>query len=166
MDRLINDPNQEQILITGLTSIGVTPKFQQEIITRWHASSRPSIRKFAPYFTHVLSVDLVFLFGIGADLIGRGRPSLKIDIAYLYYLPFCMVFTSNDHLHKSLTPLFLRPNQSFVSGKELKADLGKLDAHMTLSARAKTRCIFLHSPPRHFLFPHGFGINICLRLER
>ncbi|MEK7478699.1 MAG: hypothetical protein AAB626_02120 [Patescibacteria group bacterium] len=155
VDRLINDPNQEQILITGLTSIGVTPKFQQEIITRWHASSRPSIRKFAPYFTHVLSVDLVFLFGIGADLIGRGRPSHKIDIAYLYYLPFCMVFTSNDHLHKSLTPLFLRPNQSFVSGKELKADLGKLDAHYdALPQETKTRGVyfFAHSPPHDTSF--------------
>jgi len=150
VDRLIDDPNQEQILITGLASIGVSPKFQQEIIARWRASGCPSIRKFAPYFTHVLSVDLFFLFGIGADLIGRGRPSHKIDVAYLYYLPFCMVFTSNDRLHKALVPLFLRSNQSFIPGEELKEDLGKLDTRYdSLPQETKARGVyfFAHSPP-------------------
>ena len=155
VDRFIDNPNQEQILATGLASIGVTPKFQQEIIDRWRVSGRPSIREFAPYFTHVLSVDLVFLFGIGADLIGRGRPSHKIDVAYLYYLPFCMVFTSNDNLHKSLVPLFLRDNQSFVSGEELKEDLKKLDAlYDALPQETKERgvYVFAHSPPHDTSF--------------
>ncbi|MFH1462518.1 MAG: hypothetical protein ABIG08_02420, partial [bacterium] len=149
-DRFIDDPNQEQVLITGLTSIGVSPKFQQEIITRWRVLGRPSIRKFAPYFTHILIVDLVFLFGIGADLIGRGRPSHKIDVAYLYYLPFCRVFTSNDKLHKALAPLFLRSNQSFVAGEELKKDLGKLDTYYdALPQETKSRGVyfFAYSPP-------------------
>ena len=149
-DKFIDNPNQEQVLITGLTSIGVTTKFQQEIVTRWQSAGKPSIRKFAPYFTHVISVDLVFMFGIGADLIGRGRPSHKIDVAYLYYLPFCKIFTSNDKLHKALAPLFLTPNQSFISGEELKEDLKKLDAHYdTLPEETKVRgvYVFAHSPP-------------------
>lgn len=155
VDRFIDDPNQEQILITGLASIGTTPKFQQEIVARWNASGRPHIRRFAPYFTYVLSVDLVFLFGIGAGLIGRGRPSHKIDVAYLYYLPFCMVFTSNDHLHKSLVPLFLRTNQSFVAGEELKADLAKLDTHydaLPQETKARGVYVFAHSPPHDTSF--------------
>lgn len=154
-DKFIDDPDQQQILITGLASIGVTPKFQQEIVSRWYAVGKPSIREFAPYFTHVLSVDLVFLFGIGTDLIGRGRPSHKVDIAYLYYLPFCMVFTSNDRLHKSLAPLFMRPDQSFVSGEDLKADFVKLDAHYdTLPPEDKARGVysFAHSPPQDASF--------------
>ena len=149
-DKFIDNPDQEKILITGLAFIGVTPKFQQEIITRWQSAGKPSIRKFAPYFTHVISVDLVFMFGIGADLIGRGRPSHKIDVAYLYYLPFCKIFTSNDKLHKALAPLFLMPNQSFISGEELKEDLKKLDAHYdTLPEETKVRgvYVFAHSPP-------------------
>ena len=150
VDRFIEGANQEQILATGLALIGVSQNFQQEIIARWRALGRPSVRKFSPYFTHVLSVDLVFLFGIGADLIGRGRPSHKIDIAYLYYLPFCMVFTSNDRLHKALAPLFLRSNQSFIPGEELKEDLGKLDAHFdSLPSEIKARGVyaFANSPP-------------------
>lgn len=155
VDRFIDGPNQEHVLVAGLASIGIIPKFQQEIIARWRATNSPPIRKFAPYFTHILSVDLVFSFGIGADLIGRERPSNKIDVAYLYYLPFCMVFTSNDHLHKSLAPLFLRPNQSFVIGEKLKADLGKLNTlYDTLPLEIKTRgvYVFAHSPPHDMSF--------------
>lgn len=91
-------------------------------------SAQP-LREFAPYFAHVFSVDLFFYLAIAADLIGRGRPSHKIDLAYLYYLPFCMVFTSNDKLHADVVPFFLRPNQTFVPGTDLKADLARLDKH-------------------------------------
>jgi hypothetical protein len=44
-------------------------------------------------------------------------------------LPFCQIFTSRDKLHRRTVPLFLRNDQSFVDGDELKADLAKLDAH-------------------------------------
>lgn len=57
------------------------------------------------------------------------RPSNKVDIAYLYYLPFCTVFTSNDRLHKNLAPLFLHSMQNFISGDEMKTDLARLNVH-------------------------------------
>lgn len=149
-DKIIDSPDQEQILLMGLSYLGATPKFQEEIVVRWYKEGRPSIRKFAPYFAHVITVDLVFQLGIGADLIGRGRPSHRVDISYLYYLPFCMVFSSNDKLHKALAPLFLRANQSFVIGEELKEDFKKLDAlYDALPPETKARgvYVFAHSPP-------------------
>ena len=151
VDKVIDGPEQEQVLVTGLASIGVAPKFLEEIIARWRVAGQPPIRQFAPYFTYVLSVDLFFMFGIGSDLIGRGRPSHKIDVAYLYYLPFCMVFTSNDKLHKALVPIFLRSNQSFISGEELKSDLKKLDAHFdAIPPEAKERGVYAFAPaPPH-----------------
>jgi hypothetical protein len=127
VDFYINGPDQETVLVFGLTLIGVSLSAQDEILARWRAQGKTPIHEFAPYFTHVYSVDLFFNFGVAADLIGRNRPSNKIDIAYLYYLPFCMVFTSNDHLHAKIVPFFLRENQTFISGRDLKADLGKLD---------------------------------------
>jgi hypothetical protein len=66
---------------------------------------------------------------MAASQIGSQRSSNKADIAYLYYLPFCMVFTSRDNLLVRITPLFLRPDQSFVHGDDLKSDLKKLDLH-------------------------------------
>jgi len=129
VDFHIDGPDQEKILIFGLSLLGIPPHSQIQTIAKWNDFGKPKIRQFAPYFTHVLSVDLFFYLAIAADLIGRGRPSHKIDLAYLYYLPFCMVFTSNDKLHSDLVPFFLRDNQTFVSGRELKIDLAQLDKH-------------------------------------
>ena len=46
------------------------------------------------------------------------------NIAYLYYLPFSMGFTSHDRLHARTAPLFINPEkQVFIPGGDLKADL-------------------------------------------
>jgi hypothetical protein len=92
-----------------------------------------------PYFRHIYLIDLFFNLAIAADVISRDRPSNKIDLAYLYYLPFCQIFTSKDKLHRRTVPLFLRDDQSFVDGDELKADLAKLDAqYSALSEEVRT----------------------------
>ena len=116
VDFHIASPDQERLLLFGLSLIGVSPQFQAEIIKRWRNNGKPKIKDFAPYFTHVFSVDFFFNLAIASDLISRGRPSHRIDLAYLYYLPFCMVFTSNDNFHADIVPFFLRDNQSFVTG--------------------------------------------------
>jgi len=51
------------------------------------------------------------------------RASNVIDLQYLYYLPFCHVFTSGDKFHKQVAPLFMQQNQLFVDPAKLKADL-------------------------------------------
>src|SRR5206468_400309 len=97
--------NQEHVLIFGLSLLGAASEFQKDVLDRWRKAGKPPISSFAPYFRHIVSVDLFFNLAIAADLIGRGRPSHKIDVAYLYYLPFCMVFTSRDRLHEAIVPL-------------------------------------------------------------
>ena len=149
-DFYVSNPDQERLLIFGLTLMGVLPDAQEEVIKRWKLANRPPLKEFAPYFMHIFAVDLFFYLAIAADLIGRGRPSHKIDLAYLYYLPFCKIFTSNDKLHEAIAPYFLRSNQSFVSGKDLKADLAQLDAHFSaLPEEIKERGVmsFAHYPP-------------------
>ncbi len=128
-DLCINNLDREAVLIFGLSLIGVSQESRIVILERYNVAGKPPLYEFAPYFTYVFSVDLFFYLGIAAGLIGRGRPSHKIDLAYLYYLPFCMIFTSNDKLHSSIVPFFLRKNQSYVLGTELKKDLAKLDAY-------------------------------------
>jgi hypothetical protein len=116
-------------LLFGMSMLGVVQEAQKLVMTRWNAAGRPPLKTFAPYFRHIYLVDLFFNLAIAADIISRERPSNKIDLAYLYYLPFCNIFTSRDKLHRRTVPLFLRNDQSFVDGDELKADLQKLDAH-------------------------------------
>jgi hypothetical protein len=122
----------------------------RRILERWEYHGRPPVKEFAPYTAHVMTVDLFFSLALGADLIGRERPSNKIDIAYLYYLPFCMVFTSRDRLHERTSQLFMDDGQVFVRGDDLKADLAKLDAHYSLLPdEEKLRGVmsFAHYPP-------------------
>ncbi len=120
------------------------------VIDRWESRGAPPITTYAPFTAHILLVDLFFCLSVGADLIGRERQTNKIDIAYLYYLPFCMVFTSRDKIHERTAPLFLQSDQVFVRGGDLKADLAKLDAHYSqLSDEEKLKGVmsFAHYPP-------------------
>jgi hypothetical protein len=71
-------------------------------------------------------VELFFQIALGADLIGTARVSNRTDIGYLFYTPFCHVFVSSDNLHRRCAPHFLRPDQSFAWGLDLKADLNRL----------------------------------------
>jgi hypothetical protein len=91
------------------------------------AEGKSRIPDFLPFAVHILSVDLFFYLGIAADLIARGRASHRADIAYLYYLPFCSIFTSADKLHKGIAPLFMRDHQMFLPGEQLKEEMKKLN---------------------------------------
>jgi len=116
-----------------IIAFAIPVQLHDEIVDRWKRSGSPPIRTFAPYFRHMLGVDLFFSLAVASDQISRVRPKgkadNKVDIAYLYYLPFCHVFVSADNLHKRVVPLFLRPDQTFVDAADLKADLQKLDAY-------------------------------------
>jgi hypothetical protein len=132
-DANIDRTDQGAGLQFGMSLIGIPTHSQQEVMARWQAVGKPPIREFAPYFRYVYSVDLFFYLAIAADLISRVRPlgkaDNKVDLAYLYYLPFCKVFTSGDNLHERMVPLFMRENQRFIKAPELKADLRKLDEY-------------------------------------
>lgn len=112
----------------------------KRIRQRWKSTGHPPLSRFAPYAAHVLTVSIFFDIGLGASLISSERASHQVDIAYLYYLPFCHAFASTDKLHRTVAPLFLRDDQRFVWGGDLKTDLGHLNAHfLTLPAEVRAR---------------------------
>ncbi len=125
------DPGKSFIL--GLALLGFSQTAAKEILDRWKAAGSPALAKFCPYFVYMFSVELFYYLAVGADLISTVRPvnkaDNKVDLAYLYYLPFCMIFVSNDKLHERIVPMFLRDDQSFVNGQALKADLAAVDKH-------------------------------------
>lgn len=104
-------------------------QFERTILEKWSAAGYPPFSVYAPFAAHVLTVEIFFQIALGAHLISTERPSNRVDIAYLFYLPFCMLFVSTDKLHRRCAPLFLRSNQDFVWGDELKADLKQLNEH-------------------------------------
>lgn len=144
------DGSRYATLKSAFESLSVEERERQEILARWKKLGGPYLEAFAPYTNYVMTVDTFFNFAVGADLISRDRPSNKIDLAYLYYLPFCMIFASNDKLHERTAKCFLRSDQLFLKGEELKADLAKLDMHYSaLPDDVKDRGImsFASDPP-------------------
>ena len=120
------------------------------VVENWKSCGQPNLSTYAPYAAFVLHVDMFFHLALWGDLISPDRPSNKADMAYLYYLPFCNIFVSHDKLHAATVPLFLRPDQRFVSGVDFKADLAKLDAHYSLlpeETRAQGTMRFAPRPP-------------------
>ncbi len=121
-----------------------------EIVRRWKMSGARPLPEWAPFAAHCVEVDLFFYLAMSNGLISDQRPSNLMDMAYLHYLPFAQIFVSGDKLHRAVAPLFLKPNQLFVWGPELKADLKLADEHFSaLPDEEKARGLFLlaSTPP-------------------
>ena len=96
------------------------------------------------------AVEAFFRVAMASSLIGTERVSNRTDIAYLFYLPFCMVFASSDDLHRRCAKLFLRDNQEFAWGIDLKQALKTVNTHfleLPEEERDKGITRFAHSPP-------------------
>ncbi|MFY9826780.1 MAG: hypothetical protein WAM82_35830 [Thermoanaerobaculia bacterium] len=147
---ILDEGDKEAAFRFSLNLLGVHPEAQNSVLARWQANDCPPLRLFAPYCRYIAGVDLFFYLALAADLIYRHRPSHKVDLAYLYYLPFCKVFTSKDKLHRQIVPFFLRSDQDFVWGEDLKAELRRLDEHFSAFSeeiKAKGLFAFASHPP-------------------
>jgi len=136
--------------------------------TLWKSSGK-LIKDYAPYAFHCLKVDVLFFEALNYNLIGT-RPTNIVDLNYLYYLPFCDIFTSNDKLHLNLAPLLCREDQIFVKGTDLKKDLAEIVQYLdNLTEQEKKR--YFNEPPideksitfqiwkKYFNYPHGSPIE-------
>lgn len=107
--------------------VEIPRELQRPILERWSVEQYRPLAEHAPYAAHVLSVELFFQISLAANLISAERPSNRVDIGYLFYLPFCTLFTSSDKLHRRTAAPFLRSDQEFVWGLDLKSELARLD---------------------------------------
>jgi hypothetical protein len=112
----------------ALRMLDVPQEYASRVTQRWRFLGRPPLVTLAPYASYMLAVELFFQVALGADLISTTDANNRTDIGYLFYLPFCHLFVSSDHLHKRCAPEFLRRDQSFVWGPDLKKDLHRLMA--------------------------------------
>jgi hypothetical protein len=117
------------VLKTGYFLMGLPTELWPAVEKRWKECGYRPLPEYAPYTAHCLMVDVFFHLCIDKGLISGERPSNKVDIAYLYYLPFAMAFASNDKLHKRVAPRFLDERQVLLDGQALKQDMAALDAH-------------------------------------
>ena len=126
VDMFLDNPtSQFRTLSAALDMFDQPEKSCRHVKAQWAAHKRPLIRNFLPYTHFCMRVSLLFSFGVGIQLIGE-RATNAIDLQYIYYLPFTMVFVSADNLHRELVPLFINNNQLFIESDVLQAALRQL----------------------------------------
>ncbi|NQT56431.1 MAG: hypothetical protein HQ551_09405 [Desulfobacteraceae bacterium] len=113
----------------ALMSLNIQTGLHGQVLERWMHANHPPLAQYAPYAAHVLAVVLFYKIALAANLISNERPSSRVDVAYLFYLPFCMMFVSSDRLHEKCASLFMRSDQVFVWGPELKSGLNELNKY-------------------------------------
>jgi len=126
VDRVAASMGRFQALKHMIGDLHVPADLRDQVIKRWKAMGGPSVSEFAPYPYFIWQVDRLLDIGIGSSLISTKESKTYIDTMYLYYLPFCEVFVSSDKFHRQTVPLFLRSNQRFFWGPDIKADAAKL----------------------------------------
>ncbi|MFI5094910.1 MAG: hypothetical protein ACHQIK_15820 [Candidatus Acidiferrales bacterium] len=126
-DTIIDYMDPEWLIVFGLQLLGA-PEEINSVRADWVKSRRKPLREYLPYFTFMLSINIFFCLVLQTELLRNVKQSHQVDLAYLYYLPFCSIFTSRDNFHAQIVPLFLSPEQTFVNGSDLKEDLKNLDA--------------------------------------
>jgi hypothetical protein len=145
-DKIIDSLDPEFLLRFGLNLVGVS-EATEWVVNDWITGRRKPLRRTYPYFIHILSINFFFSLLYPTELLKNVKPSHQVDLAYLYYLPFCAVFTSCDRFHVQVAPLFMTAAQTFVRGEELKADLARLnELYLTLPEAERAKSIFAYAP--------------------
>jgi hypothetical protein len=146
VDSILSDHSlQDRLLVYMIDNYGEREINGIEVFARWIANGRPILLDFAPYTSLCLKVDLLFHLGLQSELIGT-RPTNRVDLEYLYYLPFCNVFTSNDKIHKQLAPMLIREDQKFIVGTDLKNDFKQIVEYLEKEGEA-TKKKYVSEPP-------------------
>lgn len=115
---LMSSASQELMLEWFALDSGISlPRSKHEV------SSEPITTNF-PFTAYCIRVSLIFHFGLAFGLIST-RPTNRIDLEYLFYLPFCTTFSSGDALHRDLAPL-VRDAVIFIARDDLKTDLKEI----------------------------------------
>ncbi len=128
-ESLLREPGLQELWLKWLIQqLGLSQSGGDRVLRRW--ATRPQfqlLKGFAPYAHHCLRATLALLVAVRHRYVSW-QPTHMVDLQYLYYLPFCQVFASDDKVHRLLAPQLLRRNQDFVRGSELKADLHRIKA--------------------------------------
>ena len=142
----------EEIIYLSFEILDIPEKLRGSIVSRWQKEGRTSIKDFAPYASFVFSIDLFLYLSMYFNIIPREKITNKVDISYLYYLPFCNIFVSNDtKTHEKVAPLFMTNRQLYIKGEELKKGLRELNDYYSKlpeETKAQGAMKFAPYPPR------------------
>lgn len=133
----------EHLIVSAAKDI-LSSEHAEMTVARWEQEGRPKPEKFAPYALYFYRVNLIYVLGICYGLIKTSKhEKTHLDIQYIYYLPFCKVFTSEDNELLNLVPFFLRNDQDFVRRTDLKKDLQAISSYFSGLSEKETSDFYL-----------------------
>ena len=148
VENILNNPDSQFELLQFLIKLAkVSDEKSTEIFNRWNRCNMLHIQDFSEYGYYCLKVYLIFWWALYSGLVGP-RSTHCVDLHYLYELPFCRIFSSNDKFHKNLSRLLLTDQQIFITGWDLKSDLKRIEEYVdSLSEEDSIRpCPFPYPP--------------------
>ena len=128
--KLLNNSEYQFELLLFLVKLAkVSEENSKAIFNLWNQCGMPPIQEFSQYGYYCLKVYLFFWWALFSGLVGP-KSTNCVDLHYLYELPFCRIFSSNDKFHKKLAPLLLTDGQIFIKGTDLKSDLKRIEEYV------------------------------------
>jgi len=122
---LAHPTSQTDFLSQLIEEYKIPQMIASKIFLRYERAKGPPLNTFAPYAYYCLRIKTFFLLALIYNLVSTRRTNI-IDLEYFFYLPFCMAFSSSDKFHETLVPYYIRNDQRFVQGIDLKSDLTHL----------------------------------------
>ena len=123
VEKWLCDPAKQENLLNDLLTKYVSDGADQfSIYNKWYMASKPGISEFAPYSCYCIKVELLFMLGVLNGHI-KNQSTNQVDMQYLYFLPFCDVFCSDDKFFDVIIPFVIRENQNYVKGVQIKKDI-------------------------------------------
>ena len=107
-----------------------------------------SLPAVAPYAFYCLKVFALFLGVYKFDLLPEKKPDDQADLEYLFYLPFCDVFSSNDKFHATLAPPLMGKDQMFLLGENLKKGIREIESLPAHEETLNAKCAPIPPMPK------------------
>lgn len=148
INNLLRNPKVRSVFLDMFLSYqGIDPTTKCNIRKRLKQCPY-SLPKVAPYAFYCLKVFALFLGAYKFDLLLEKKPDDQIDLEYLFYLPFCHVFSSNDRFHMTLAPPLMRKDQLFLSGEDLKKGIQEIESLPAHKETMNAKCVPIPPMPK------------------
>lgn len=124
IDAVISRPKEQANLLNMVYHFTEAPAAVRSLsIALALADLLPRIKPWAPFCVSVTRLCIALCCCTALKFVTQ-RPTNVLDLQYLFYAPFGMVFVSQDRLQRDLWPA-TTTEASFVWGDDLKADLNR-----------------------------------------
>ena len=156
IDDLLKVPSYQRFYLEWCMQEAGVPKSRREaILRRWVNGRFGSLQTFSGYGYFIFRVILMFHLALILGLIGT-RPTNRIDLEYLYYLPFSHAFSSGDAFQRDFGRVLFLGDQDFIEADDLKQDMKNIQSHWDAlgdNERTKWREEYGDYPPENDASP-------------